>query len=270
MEEEAVNRNYCSRIESTRSSTTWTDQYGDTIHLPAPLDADVLEEQRRNDATIPRPVIESTQSTFSGPSHRLDADPSIESASAVPIATVPPSTVPKALPKTPPPALLVQSPPQPVESAASQTTEEKAPLLMESEWNNLQIRQLRDAPLPNVPPTGPPTIMPSHMPRLPEMPVIPPDALAQDVDLTQPQFPVFGEWKKAIDAAPYALSRDAQLMEGYKPIGSNIEGFGAPVDRMMELKPASGTHVYIPIPWNADCVTPPYLNFYLDGHRIVP
>eukprot|EP00971_Amphidinium_carterae_P238897 4742240-Amphidinium_carterae.3 len=141
---------------------------------------------------------------------------------------------------------------------------------MESEWNQLQIRQLRPTPIPHVPETGPPTVMPSSQPRLPEMPVIPPGALAEDVDLTDPQFPVFGEWKKTICAAPHALSRDAQLMENYKPVGSNIEGFGAPVDKMMKLTPALGTHVFIPIQWNADCVTPPYPNFYLDGHRIVP
>eukprot|EP00971_Amphidinium_carterae_P013416 264595-Amphidinium_carterae.2 len=77
--------------------------------------------------------------------------------------------------------------------------------------------------------TDPPTVMPSHLANLPELPVIPPDA--QDVDLKQ--FPVF------------ALSRDAQFMERFDPIGSNIPGFNAPVDRMSELKPASGTHVFI-------------------------
>eukprot|EP00971_Amphidinium_carterae_P104972 2078711-Amphidinium_carterae.2 len=141
---------------------------------------------------------------------------------------------------------------------------------MEAEWNRQQISQLRPAPCPNVPPTGPPTVMPSSVPRLPEMPVIPPDALAQDVDLTQSQFPVFGVWKKTLSEAPYALSRDAQEMVSYNPIGSTIEGFGSPVDRMMELTPASGTHVFVPIQWNAECFTPPYENFYLDGHRIVP
>eukprot|EP00971_Amphidinium_carterae_P199444 3958193-Amphidinium_carterae.1 len=39
---------------------------------------------------------------------------------------------------------------------------------------------------------------------------------------------------------------------------------------MKELKPASGTHVYNPIPWTAECVMPPYPNFYLDGHRMPP
>eukprot|EP00971_Amphidinium_carterae_P270608 5369517-Amphidinium_carterae.1 len=39
---------------------------------------------------------------------------------------------------------------------------------------------------------------------------------------------------------------------------------------MMELTPASGTHVFTPIQWNAECVKPPYPNFYLDGNRITP
>eukprot|EP00971_Amphidinium_carterae_P038130 749481-Amphidinium_carterae.1 len=39
---------------------------------------------------------------------------------------------------------------------------------------------------------------------------------------------------------------------------------------MMELTPASGTHVFTPIQWNAECVKPPYSNFYLDGNRMVP
>eukprot|EP00971_Amphidinium_carterae_P344231 6484489-Amphidinium_carterae.1 len=86
----------------------------------------------------------------------------------------------------------MQASPKPAESAAVSTNEEPAPLLMESDWNRLQIRQLRPAPCPSVPVTGPPTVMPDHKPYLPEMPVIPADALAEDVDLTNPEFPVFG------------------------------------------------------------------------------
>eukprot|EP00971_Amphidinium_carterae_P084128 1665352-Amphidinium_carterae.1 len=52
--------------------------------------------------------------------------------------------------------------------------------------------------------------------------------------------------------------------------GANIPGFDAPVERMMELTPVSGTHIFTPIQWNADCVKPPHPNFYLDGNRIVP
>eukprot|EP00971_Amphidinium_carterae_P081062 1603902-Amphidinium_carterae.1 len=36
------------------------------------------------------------------------------------------------------------------------------------------------------------------------------------------------------------------------------------------MAPASGTNVFVPIPWNPDCVQQPYENFYLDGHRIPP
>eukprot|EP00971_Amphidinium_carterae_P126503 2506041-Amphidinium_carterae.1 len=39
---------------------------------------------------------------------------------------------------------------------------------------------------------------------------------------------------------------------------------------MMELTPVSGTHVFTPIQWNAECVKLPYPNFYLDGNRIAP
>eukprot|EP00971_Amphidinium_carterae_P134254 2660091-Amphidinium_carterae.3 len=36
------------------------------------------------------------------------------------------------------------------------------------------------------------------------------------------------------------------------------------------MVPASGTNVFVPFPWNPDCVQQPYENFYLDGHRIPP
>eukprot|EP00971_Amphidinium_carterae_P205762 4083418-Amphidinium_carterae.1 len=71
------------------------------------------------------------------------------------------------------------------------------------------------------------------------MPIIPPDALAEDVDLTDPEFPVFGVWKTAMTKAPYPISRDAQAMENYKPMSDDIKGFEDPVVRMMELTPAS-------------------------------
>eukprot|EP00971_Amphidinium_carterae_P068446 1355156-Amphidinium_carterae.1 len=71
------------------------------------------------------------------------------------------------------------------------------------------------------------------------MPIIPPDSLAEDVDLTDPEFPVFGVWMKAMTKASFPLSRDAQAMENYKPLGANIKGFDDPVERMMELTPAS-------------------------------
>eukprot|EP00971_Amphidinium_carterae_P249208 4946774-Amphidinium_carterae.1 len=109
------------------------------------------------------------------------------------------------------------------------------------------------APKPLVPDTDPPMTMPASKPYLPEMPIIPPDALAETVDLTDPEFPVFGVWKTAMSKAPHAISRDAQDMANYQPLGTFIPGFDAPVERMMELTPASGTHVFTPIQWNADC-----------------
>eukprot|EP00971_Amphidinium_carterae_P138694 2748544-Amphidinium_carterae.1 len=112
--------------------------------------------------------------------------------------------------------------------------------------------------------------MPSSRPYLNERPVIPSNVLAEVVDLTDPEFPVFGVWCKAMSKASHAISRDAQAMENHNPLGDNIPGFEAPVERMMELTPASGTHVFTPIQWNAECVTPPYPDFYLDGNRIVP
>eukprot|EP00971_Amphidinium_carterae_P179075 3551852-Amphidinium_carterae.1 len=51
---------------------------------------------------------------------------------------------------------------------------------------------------------------------------------------------------------------------GKKPCGQH------PVNMMSELAQPSGSHVYIPIPWDAECVKPPYEDFYLDGCRIPP
>eukprot|EP00971_Amphidinium_carterae_P156583 3103876-Amphidinium_carterae.1 len=39
---------------------------------------------------------------------------------------------------------------------------------------------------------------------------------------------------------------------------------------MSEQVPAQNNNVFIPIPWDPDCVQPPYENFYLDGCRIPP
>eukprot|EP00971_Amphidinium_carterae_P089462 1770761-Amphidinium_carterae.1 len=112
--------------------------------------------------------------------------------------------------------------------------------------------------------------MPRSKAYLNERPVVPADVLAEVVDLTDPEFPVFGVWKKAMTKASHPISRDAQAMENYNPLCADIAGFEGPVERMMELTPASGTHVFTPIQWNAECVKPPYPNFYLDGSRIVP
>eukprot|EP00971_Amphidinium_carterae_P191577 3801646-Amphidinium_carterae.1 len=59
-------------------------------------------------------------------------------------------------------------------------------------------------------------------------------------------------------------------MSSYKPIPHAIIGFDTPVNSMSDLAPPSGSHIYIPIPWDAECVKPPYEDFYLDGCRISP
>eukprot|EP00971_Amphidinium_carterae_P019992 394072-Amphidinium_carterae.2 len=74
------------------------------------------------------------------------------------------------------------------------------------EWNSWQVRLLQPAPRPLAPETGPPTVLPSSKPYPNVMPIVPPDALAEDVDLTDPEFPVSGVWKMAMTKAPYPLS----------------------------------------------------------------
>eukprot|EP00971_Amphidinium_carterae_P008820 174076-Amphidinium_carterae.2 len=91
---------------------------------------------------------------------------------------------------------MVQSPPQSATPIISRRNTEEELLLEEGDWNQMQFEKLRKPPKEIVPTTDPPTVMPSHMANLPELPVIPPDALAQNVDLKQ--FSVFGEWKKII------------------------------------------------------------------------
>eukprot|EP00971_Amphidinium_carterae_P213433 4235779-Amphidinium_carterae.1 len=59
-------------------------------------------------------------------------------------------------------------------------------------------------------------------------------------------------------------------MSSYKPIPYAIVGFDFPVNLMSDLAPPSRDHVYIPIPWDAECVKPPYEDYYLDGCRLAP
>eukprot|EP00971_Amphidinium_carterae_P142446 2821660-Amphidinium_carterae.1 len=70
--------------------------------------------------------------------------------------------------------------------------------------------------------------------------------------------------------APFAVCHQVEVMISYKPISYNIVGFDYPVNMMSEQALPSGSHVYIPIPWIAECVKPPYQDFYLDGCRIPP
>eukprot|EP00971_Amphidinium_carterae_P221967 4406615-Amphidinium_carterae.1 len=166
---------------------------------------------------------------------------------------------PETVPETPSTATQMEPLSIPTDTPASASGVQAPP-----EWDSWQTRILMPAPKPLVPDEEPSTTMPASKPFLYEMPIIPPDCLAETVDVMSPEFPVFGVWYKAMSNAPFPISRDAQEMVSYKPLGSCIPGFDAPVERMMELTPASGTHVFTPIQWNAECVKPPYPNFYLD------
>eukprot|EP00971_Amphidinium_carterae_P200524 3979237-Amphidinium_carterae.1 len=54
--------------------------------------------------------------------------------------------------------------------------------------------------------------------------------------------------------SPFDVARQAEVMTSYKPIPYNIVGFDYPVTMISELAQPSGSHVYIPIPWDAECV----------------
>eukprot|EP00971_Amphidinium_carterae_P265455 5266028-Amphidinium_carterae.1 len=128
----------------------------------------------------------NAQLTFAGTAHRLEAEPKNE---PVPVdmkkeKEEPIAHEPETVPETPSTADQIKQPSVPTESPAP-TSEVQAPL----EWDNWQIRILRPAPKPIVPDTDPPTTMPASKPYMPEMPIIPPDALAETVDLTDPEFP---------------------------------------------------------------------------------
>eukprot|EP00971_Amphidinium_carterae_P120979 2396637-Amphidinium_carterae.1 len=81
----------------------------------------------------------------------------------------------------------MKPPPIPTDSPASSSGVQEPP-----EWDSWQTRILMPAPKPLVPDTDPPTIMPASKPFLYEMPVIPPDCLVETVDVTDPEFAVFG------------------------------------------------------------------------------
>eukprot|EP00971_Amphidinium_carterae_P122045 2416887-Amphidinium_carterae.1 len=107
-----------------------------------------------------------------------------------------------------------------------------------------------------------------YEPLEPTLPTIPSDVMAKEVDLST--FPTFDDWKEAMWAAPYVASHQVVVNVSYKPISHPIIGFEQPVNMMSDHTPPSGSHVYIPIPWIADYVKPPYEDFYLDGCRIPP
>eukprot|EP00971_Amphidinium_carterae_P261149 5181000-Amphidinium_carterae.1 len=211
----------------------------------AALGVETTTMQVNIDPTAHPPVSEVSPA-FSGPAHKLEAETPAEPEPTAAAASAPPVT--KAVPKTPPPTIL----PSLTSSIPDQPSQ--AMLMPEAEWNERQIVMLRDGPKPWYSPReyG---VLPESMPRMPELPTIPSDALAQDVDLSN--FATVKEWKEALWAVPLAVARDAEVMTSYKPIRHAAIGFDLPVSSMSDLVPPSEDHVFIPIPWNAECVKPP-------------
>eukprot|EP00971_Amphidinium_carterae_P244077 4846504-Amphidinium_carterae.2 len=217
------------------------------------------------DPNVHPPVAEVSAPAFSGPAHKLVTEDPKESESAAASASVPTTatpTVTKATPKSPPANIL---PPQ-----SSEIPEQPSFLMRmtsETEWLEMQVAMLRDGPKPWFLPHeyG---ASPDSTPSVPVLPTIPQDVLAQDVDLSN--FSTFAEWQEAMWSAPLLVAKDSQVMQSYKPISHTIIGFDLPVSSMSDLVPPSNDHVFTPIQWNADCVKPPYEDFYLDGCRISP
>eukprot|EP00971_Amphidinium_carterae_P091224 1805857-Amphidinium_carterae.3 len=218
-------------------------------------DLEVAVNERLMNILTPNSAIATPTSTaaaqvaFSGTAHRLPEDPGDVNGKAAEVESKPVSEESS-------PSVPVPMPPPPVRAAAAAAPPDDS--RKPHEWDGWQTWILQPAPKPIVPDTDPPTTMPASKPYLKERPIIPPNVLAEDVDLTNPEFPIFGVWKKAMTKTSFPISRDAQAMENYKPLCSDILGFEEPVERMMELTPASGSHVFTPIQWNAECVKPPY------------
>eukprot|EP00971_Amphidinium_carterae_P030483 599658-Amphidinium_carterae.1 len=74
-------------------------------------------------------------------------------------------------------------------------------LAEEPNWLSMQIALCKDGPKPWFQPNDY-GASPESMPLEPELPNIPQDVLAQEVDLTE--FPTFNQWKEAMWAAPFA------------------------------------------------------------------
>eukprot|EP00971_Amphidinium_carterae_P104973 2078712-Amphidinium_carterae.1 len=220
------------------------------------------------------PVAEVTAPAFSGPPHRLQevilASSASTGPSVVPSAANEPA-LPKATPKSPPSDIgPAQSPPQYTSWICRNPTlpHPQSPTMLmladESAWIDSQSVMMKDGPFFRPQHYG---ADPNSTPSEPELPTIPQDALAQDTDLSG--FPTFTSWKEAMWSAPFDAAHEAEVMTSYKPISYTIIGFDSPVSMMSDLAPPSGSHVYIPIPWDAECVKPPYEDF-LDGCRIPP
>eukprot|EP00971_Amphidinium_carterae_P118649 2350610-Amphidinium_carterae.1 len=158
------------------------------------------------------PVAELSAPAFSGPPHKLEVetrDDSTPAASTTRASDVAESAVPKATPKAPPPDI------QPSEPARQYTSwictnpllppDSTSPTMMmlapESDWLPTQIAMCKDGPKPWFQPKDY-GASPESTPIEPELPVIPQDVLAQEVDLNE--LPTFDQWKAAMWAAPFA------------------------------------------------------------------
>eukprot|EP00971_Amphidinium_carterae_P266582 5288372-Amphidinium_carterae.1 len=220
------------------------------------------------------PVAEVSAPAFSGPAHKLtieqqNAAPSTASSSqsAENAESSPSKALPK--PKAAPKSLL--RPEQPFSQYTSFTChhplQEYTPdgptemmLAPEDGWLSRQMVSCKSGPKPWYKPKDYGSSEPE--PLEPTLPTIPSDVMAQEVDLST--FPTYEDWKAAMWAAPFVASHQVEVNVSYKPISYNIVGFDQPVNMMSDHTPPSGTHVYIPIPWIADYVKPPYEDFYLD------
>eukprot|EP00971_Amphidinium_carterae_P152256 3017731-Amphidinium_carterae.1 len=237
------------------------------MRMAAGMGVNTTPMQVSIDPTVHPPVAEVSAPAFSGPAHKLEVERPDESAPTASTASTPAATTPtvtKAVPKSPPPTIL------PSQSSQSSSIPDQPSFLMtmpEAEWLKTQVAMLRDGPKPWYLPHeyG---ASPDSTPSVPVLPTVPQDAFAQDVDVTQ--FATFTVWKEAMSSAPLQVANDSEVMLHYKPIPHAIIGFELPVSSMSDLVPPSNDHVYIPIPWNANCVKPPYEDFYLDGCRIAP
>eukprot|EP00971_Amphidinium_carterae_P138409 2742684-Amphidinium_carterae.1 len=238
------------------------------VRTAARLGVQTTTMQVSIDPTVHPPVSEVSAPAFSGAARKLEAETPVEpvpataaaAAAAAPVS-IPPVT--KAVPKTPPPTLL----PSLTLTTSIPDQPSQAMLVPEAEWNERKIVMLRDGPKPWYSPReyG---ALPDHVIRMPVLPTIPPDALAEVVDLSN--FATYKEWYADLHAVPIAVARDSEVITSYKAIRHDIIGFDLPVSSMSDLVPPSKDHVFIPIPWNAECVKPPYEDFYLDGRRIPP
>eukprot|EP00971_Amphidinium_carterae_P311578 6192714-Amphidinium_carterae.2 len=244
-------RHVPSEVLEGRDVLLRVDPTEEDMRMAAVLGVNTTTMQVNIDPTVYPPVAEVSAPAFSGPAHELVVEEPKESGPAAASATEPATTTPtvtKATPKSPPANIL---PPQ-----SSEIPKQPSFLMRmttEEEWLEMQVAMLRDGPMPWFLPHEYGT-SPDSTPSVPVLPTIPQDTLSQDTDLSM--------W-----SAPLSVANDSQ---SYKPIPHAIIGFDLPVSSMSDLVPPTNDHVFTPIQWNADCVTPPYEEFYLDGCRLSP